>query len=98
MSNKNLDSFEKDIENNADKFVKVSPKTEDRIKGIIDKANEKSRITLRLSNQTLELIKQKAMEEGLPYQTYISSILHKFATDKLLDEKQVIKSIQLLNK
>lgn len=98
MSNKELDSFEKNIENNAEDFIKVSKKTERRVSNIIAKANEKNRITLRLSNQTLNLIKQKAQEEGLPYQTYISSILYKYATDKLLDEKQILKSIQLLNK
>ena len=93
-----LNNFEKEIENNAEKFVKASKKTRKRIKKIILKANEKNRVTLRLNNQTLELIKRKAQEEGLPYQTLISSILHKYVNDKLLDEKHIIKSIQLLNK
>lgn len=93
-----LDNFEKEIENNAEQFVKVSKKTRQRINKIIFKANEKNRVTLRLNNQTLELIKRKAQEEGLPYQTLISSILHKYVNDKLLDEKHIIKSIQLLNK
>jgi len=51
-----------------------------------------------LDNQTLALIKQKAQEEGLPYQTLISSILHKYATDRLIDEKDILKSIHMLNK
>ena len=93
-----LNNFEKEIENNAEQFVKASKKTRQRIKKIILKANEKNRVTLRLNNQTLELIKRKAQEEGLPYQTLISSILHKYVNDKLLDEKHIIKSIQLLNK
>ena len=93
-----LNNFEKEIENNAEQFVKVSKKTRQRINKIIVKANEKNRVTLRLNNQTLELIKRKAQEEGLPYQTLISSILHKYVNDKLLDEKHIIKSIQLLNK
>jgi len=93
-----LNNFEKEIENNAEQFVKVSKKTRQRINKIIVKANEKNRVTLRLNNQTLELIKRKAQEEGLPYQTLISSILHKYVNDKLLDEKHIIKSMQLLNK
>jgi predicted DNA binding CopG/RHH family protein len=96
MKNIKLDKFEKEIENNAEQFVKVSKKTEQKVKGIISKANERNRVTLRLNNQTLELIKRKAQEEGLPYQTFISSILHKYATDKLIDEKYILKSIRLL--
>jgi predicted DNA binding CopG/RHH family protein len=98
MKDIKLDNFEKEIEKNAEQFVKVNKKTQQRIKKIISKANEKNRVTLRLNNQTLELIKRKAQEEGLPYQTFISSILHKYANDKLLDEKHILKSIHLLNK
>jgi predicted DNA binding CopG/RHH family protein len=98
MKDIKLYNFEKGIEKNAEQFVKVNKKTQQRIKKIISKANEKNRVTLRLNNQTLELIKRKAQEEGLPYQTFISSILHKYANDKLLDEKHILKSIHLLNK
>ena len=96
MKDIKLDNFEKEIEKNAEQYVKTSKKTQQRIKKIITKANEKNRVTLRLNNQTLELIKQKAQEEGLPYQTLISSILHKYASDKLIDEKYILKSIRLL--
>jgi predicted DNA binding CopG/RHH family protein len=96
MKDIKLDKFEKEIENNAEQFVKASKKTHQRIKEIISKVNEKNRVTLRLNKQTLELIKLNAQEEGLPYQTLISSILHKYATDKLIDEKYILKSIRLL--
>ena len=98
MKDMKLDNFEKEIEKNSEQFVRVSKKTQQRIARIISKANEKNRITLRLNNQTLDLIKRKAQEEGLPYQTFISSILHKYANDKLIDEKHILKSMRLLNK
>ncbi len=97
MKDVKLDRFEKEIEKNAEEFVKASKKTQQRVTKIISKANEKNRITLRLNNQTLESIKQKAQEEGLPYQTFISSILYKYATDQLMDEKHILKSLRLLN-
>jgi predicted DNA binding CopG/RHH family protein len=96
MKNIKLDKFEKGIEDNAEQYKKASAKTRQRVKKIISKTNEKNRVTLRLSNQTLERIKRKAQEEGLPYQTLISSILHKYANDKLIDEKHIMKSIRLL--
>ena len=38
------------------------------------------RINIRISEKDLIHIQRKAVEEGLPYQTFISSILHKFIT------------------
>ncbi|MEN9520871.1 MAG: hypothetical protein RLZZ535_3105 [Cyanobacteriota bacterium] len=46
------------------------------------------RITLRLSSFDLDAIQAKAIEEGIPYQTLISSILHKYATGLLVDRRQ----------
>lgn len=37
------------------------------------------RINIRISSTDLLLIKQRAAYEGLPYQTLIASILHKYA-------------------
>jgi len=39
-----------------------------------------TRINIRISSNDLKRIKQKAAYEGLPYQTLIASILHKYAT------------------
>lgn len=38
-----------------------------------------ARINIRLSSSDLEQLKQIAAHEGLPYQTLIASILHKYA-------------------
>jgi predicted DNA binding CopG/RHH family protein len=46
------------------------------------------RITLRLSSFDLDAIQAKAIEEGIPYQTLISSILHKYAIGLLVDRRQ----------
>lgn len=41
------------------------------------------RINIRLSARDLEAIQKRALEEGLPYQTLISSLLHKYASGRL---------------
>ena len=41
------------------------------------------RVNIRLSAGDLQDIQVKALEEGLPYQTLISSILHKYVTGRL---------------
>jgi predicted DNA binding CopG/RHH family protein len=45
------------------------------------------RITLRLSSLDLDAIQAKAIEEGIPYQTFISSILHKYITGRLVERR-----------
>jgi len=40
--------------------------------------SKRKSINIRLSERDLMLIKRKAMEKGLPYQTLIASILHQY--------------------
>jgi len=44
------------------------------------------RINIRISERDLIHIQRKAVEEGLPYQTFISSILHKFIIGNLIEK------------
>lgn len=41
------------------------------------------RINIRVSTHDLEGIQKRAVEEGLPYQTFIASVIHKFVTGRL---------------
>ena len=41
------------------------------------------RLNIRLSSKDLEAIQKRALPEGLPYQTLIPSLLHKYATGRL---------------
>ena len=41
------------------------------------------RLNIRISSKDLEAIQKRAFEEGLPYQTLISSLLHKYASGRL---------------
>lgn len=43
------------------------------------------RITLRISSGDLNRLKQKAAYKGLPYQTFIASILHEYAAGHFVD-------------
>jgi len=43
------------------------------------------RLNIRLSSKDLEAIQKRALAEGLPYQTLISSLLHKYASGRLKD-------------
>ena len=43
------------------------------------------RVNIRLSSIDLGDIQVKAMEEGVPYQTLIASVLHKYVTGRLAE-------------
>lgn len=44
-------------------------------------------VNLRMSSMDIEAIRKKAFYEGIPYQTLMASVLHKFATGRLMDRK-----------
>jgi predicted DNA binding CopG/RHH family protein len=44
------------------------------------------RVNVRLSSLVLNGLKARAAEEGLPYQTLIASVLHKFVTGRLVEQ------------
>jgi predicted DNA binding CopG/RHH family protein len=45
------------------------------------------RLNIRISERDLNELKKKAVSEGLPYQTSVSSIIHKFINGKLVEAK-----------
>ncbi len=98
MSKLKLDDYEKEIEKNILKFRKASKTKINKVEKILQKANEKKNISLRVNSQDIEQLKLRAEQDGIPYQTLISSILHKFVTDQLLDQREIIKSLHLLKK
>lgn len=44
------------------------------------------RINIRISERDLIKLQRRAVKEGLPYQTFISSILHKFITGQFMEK------------
>ena len=46
------------------------------------------RVNIRLSSHDLEAIQRLAVEEGLPYQTLMTSIIHRYATGRLVPRKK----------
>lgn len=47
------------------------------------------RVNIRISEKDLEAIQKRALEEGIPYQTLISSLLHKYASGRLIDKESL---------
>lgn len=45
-----------------------------------------ARINIRLSSRDLRALQARAMQEGIPYQTLVSSLLHKFVAGQLIEK------------
>jgi predicted DNA binding CopG/RHH family protein len=45
-----------------------------------------ARINIRLSSKDLRAIQSRALKEGMPYQTLVSSVLHKFVDGQLIEK------------
>ena len=43
------------------------------------------RVNIRISSRDLEAIQVRAIEEGIPYQTLMASVLHKYVTGRLVE-------------
>ena len=49
----------------------------------IEKKTKKKSLNIRLFEDDIEKIKVQALEQGLPYQTLISSVIHKLALKQI---------------
>ena len=88
----NLDAEEQALSNSFDRGEWTSVKNLKAAKEKARKAatnyfSKSARINIRISEIDLAHIKQKASFEGLPYQTLIASILHKYAAGHLNDSR-----------
>ena len=46
------------------------------------------RLNIRISERDLNELQKKAVSEGLPYQTFVSSITHKYVNGRLVETKR----------
>jgi predicted DNA binding CopG/RHH family protein len=49
--------------------------------------SKQERVNIRLSTQTLAGIRARAAEEGMPYQTLMATVLHKYTTGRLVEKR-----------
>lgn len=71
----------------AEEFESVlTKKRRAELVSVADNTTRKDkRINIRISNRDLMAIQLKASKEGIPYQTLVSSIIHKYISGSLQD-------------
>ncbi|MCF6264259.1 MAG: hypothetical protein L3J24_11825 [Xanthomonadales bacterium] len=85
-----LDKEEKDILDSYERGEWVSVVNPTDLKKYKDAAKatfkKNKRVNIRISELDLELLQEKALIEGLPYQTLMSSVLHKYVTGRFSEK------------
>ena len=79
-----LESFERDewvpVKNQGGRKAELMTYAKNTMK-------KDKRLNIRISERDLTELQRKAVSEGLPYQTYVASIIHKFVNGKLVETK-----------
>ena len=83
-----LDDYEKDLieslENNEFKILPLTTEEKERfIAAAANTGKKDQRMNIRMSLIDINKLKAKALREGMPYQTLVSSILHKYVNNQL---------------
>jgi predicted DNA binding CopG/RHH family protein len=90
-----LDKDEQAIEMVAESYIPVSRKERKEIEGTLERVRKTRNVNIRISEAVLESLQRRSREEGIPYQTLISSVLHKYVTHRLVEEEAIRKSLKL---
>ncbi len=78
-----LESFEKD----EWQSVPDSKHESERYRDIARSTFKKDmRVNIRISKRDLDGLQRRALEEGIPYQTLMSSVLHKYVDGRLVEK------------
>ncbi len=79
-----LDRFERDE-------LRTAPDAEREIEAARQAArntfNKTKRVNLRVTERDFNLAHTRAREEGIPYQTLLSSVIHKYLSGRLTEKK-----------
>ncbi|MBI5638502.1 MAG: hypothetical protein HZA03_11080 [Nitrospinae bacterium] len=90
-----LSKEERDIEKNLGGGTwKSAPKEEitrhvKTAQAFVRSRKKEGRINIRIADGDLALLKKTAESEGLPYQTFMASVLHKYVNGQLVDRKVI---------
>jgi predicted DNA binding CopG/RHH family protein len=98
MKGSKLDHYEKEIERQGSEYIPVSGRKLQRIESILERSKKTKNINIRINEFDLQNLRKKSEEEGIPYQTLITSVLHKYVTNQLVEEKNILKSLKLIGR
>jgi len=89
-----MDKYEKELSEAYDRGLFDPKNPEDNLLKMLAQAGEQTfkkdrRINIRLSSHDLLGIQRKAAQKGIPYQAFISGLIHQYVEGDLVEEPSV---------
>jgi predicted DNA binding CopG/RHH family protein len=89
---KNLDQEEKELLESYDKeewqsVSDLKSESERYRKYACATFKKDKRVNIRMSQKDLIAVQKRALDEGIPYQTLLSSVIHKYVSGRLTEKK-----------
>jgi len=92
----NLDALEDQIEKTD--YRPVSAEKREKIEALIDRTKKTKNVNIRITELDLARLRKISESNGIPYQTLIASVLHKYVTNQLVEEKDILRAMHLVEK
>lgn len=90
-----LDYVERGEYKSVPNVEEVIRQAEETARNTLAELNKKTkRINLRLTERDVRLARTRASEEGMPYQTLLASVIHKYLTGKLVERTDLYTGVQ----
>ena len=93
-----LDSYEKQVESALHSYVPITGAKRRKIAAVLEATRKTKNINIRISQQDLIEPEAQCGTRRDPYQTLISSVLHKYLAGRLVDEVSIRKSVEILSR
>jgi len=89
-----LDAEEQAIEDNFESWISLPSETQTAFIAELKGASIRKPVTVRMDVKDIDALKQLAEAEGLPYQTLLGSVIHKFVSGRLVDLNEARKILK----
>ncbi len=89
-----LDAEEQAIEDNLDSWISMASEKKSAFIAELKGASIRKPVTVRMDVKDIDALKQLAEAEGLPYQTLLGSVIHKFVSGRLVDLNEARKILK----
>ena len=91
-----LDPLEQAVEADSAAYVPITGEKRQHIEAIVGCRRKTKNVNVRINEHDLASLRRRADQQGIPYQTLITSVLHRFVTDRLVDESDVRKALSIV--
>lgn len=89
-----LDAEEQAIEDKLDSWISMPPGQKSALIAELQGASIRKPVTVRMDSKDLDALKRLAEMEGLPYQTLLGSVIHKYVSGTLVDLNEARKVLR----